>query len=55
MAKVLCVLYDDPVGGYPRTYDRDEIPSGRCRPSAAGCLGIFAIWICKPRRELDVT
>ncbi len=26
MAKVLCVLYDDPVGGYPRTYARDEIP-----------------------------
>ncbi len=26
MAKVLCVLYDDPVGGYPRRYARDEIP-----------------------------
>jgi formate dehydrogenase len=26
MAKVLCVLYDDPVDGYPRAYARDEIP-----------------------------
>ena len=26
MAKVLCVLYDDPVGGYPASYARDEIP-----------------------------
>lgn len=26
MAKVLCVLYDDPVGGYPTVYPRDEIP-----------------------------
>src|SRR5215468_3524145 len=26
MAKVVCVLYDDPVGGYPRQYARDDIP-----------------------------
>src|SRR6266536_1091967 len=26
MAKVLCVLYDDPVDGYPAAYARDEIP-----------------------------
>jgi formate dehydrogenase len=26
MANVLCVLYDDPVGGYPRSYAREEIP-----------------------------
>src|SRR5271163_1788152 len=26
MAKVLCVLYDDPVGGYPKSYPRDDIP-----------------------------
>ncbi len=26
MAKVLCVLYDDPVDGYPQSYARDEIP-----------------------------
>jgi formate dehydrogenase len=26
MAKVLCVLYDDPVGAYPASYARDEIP-----------------------------
>src|SRR6516225_1159861 len=26
MAKILCVLYDDPVDGYPPAYARDEIP-----------------------------
>jgi len=26
MATVLCVLYDDPVDGYPPTYPRDDIP-----------------------------
>ncbi|MDX6491652.1 MAG: formate dehydrogenase [Gaiellaceae bacterium] len=26
MAKILCVLYDDPVSGYPPEYGRDEIP-----------------------------
>ncbi len=27
MAKVLCVLYEDPVGGDPTTYARDKIPT----------------------------
>ena len=27
MAKVLCVLYDDPVDGYPESYARDAIPA----------------------------
>ncbi|MDX6286200.1 MAG: formate dehydrogenase [Frankiales bacterium] len=27
MAKVLCVLYDDPVDGYPSTYPRDGLPT----------------------------
>ena len=26
MAKILCVLYDDPVTGYPKKYARDDIP-----------------------------
>ncbi|MGH6837248.1 MAG: NAD-dependent formate dehydrogenase [Methylocella sp.] len=26
MAKVVCVLYDDPVDGYPKTYPRDDLP-----------------------------
>jgi formate dehydrogenase len=26
MAKIICVLYDDPVDGYPPTYARDDIP-----------------------------
>ena len=39
MAKVLCVLYDDPVDGYPKSYARDDIPtldqypSGQTLPS----------------------
>ncbi|MGW6501332.1 NAD-dependent formate dehydrogenase [Nonomuraea angiospora] len=27
MAKVLCVLYDDPIDGYPTTYARDDLPA----------------------------
>src|ERR1700735_4852188 len=27
MAKILCVLYDDPVGGYPTSYARADIPT----------------------------
>jgi len=27
MAKILCVLYDDPVDGYPTSYARDGLPS----------------------------
>ena len=26
MAKVLCVLYDDPASGYPPAYARDDVP-----------------------------
>ena len=26
MAKVVCVLYPDPVDGYPKAYARDDIP-----------------------------
>src|ERR687895_610646 len=26
MAKIICVLYDDPVGGYPKSYARYDIP-----------------------------
>ena len=26
MSKILCVLYDDPVDGYPPDYPRNEIP-----------------------------
>src|SRR5882672_9091570 len=27
MAKVVCVLYPDPVDGYPRSYARDDVPT----------------------------
>ena len=26
MAKILCVLYNDPIDGYPPTYPRDDVP-----------------------------
>jgi formate dehydrogenase len=26
MAKIVCVLYEDPVGGHPTTYARDGVP-----------------------------
>lgn len=32
MAKVVCVLYDDPVDGYPKSYARDSIPRIRHYP-----------------------
>ena len=32
MAKILCVLYPDPVGGYPPRYARDSIPTLRNYP-----------------------
>jgi formate dehydrogenase len=32
MAKVLCVLYDDPVGGHPKSYARDGIPNVETYP-----------------------
>jgi formate dehydrogenase len=42
MAKVLCVLYDDPVDGFPPAYARDAIPTissyhdGQSAPTPAG-------------------
>jgi formate dehydrogenase len=42
MAKVLCVLYDDPIDGYPPSYARDDIPQldhypgGQSTPTPAG-------------------
>ena len=35
MAKVLCVLYDDPVDGYPTGYARDEHPDASPLPRRA--------------------
>jgi formate dehydrogenase len=42
MAKILCVLYDDPVDGYPTSYPRDDLPridrypDGQSLPSPDG-------------------
>lgn len=32
MAKIVCVLYDDPVTGYPPAYARDGLPELECYP-----------------------
>jgi formate dehydrogenase len=32
MAKILCVLYDDPIDGYPKSYARDAIPKVESYP-----------------------
>ena len=32
MAKIVCVLYDDPVDGYPTTYPRDHMPTVESYP-----------------------
>lgn len=32
MAKVLCVFYDDPIGGMPTSYPRDGLPALDCYP-----------------------
>ena len=32
MSKILCVLYDDPVDGYPKSYARDGIPEVKSYP-----------------------
>ena len=38
MAKVVCVLYDDPVDGYPKSYARDGLPQARhAIPAAKRC------------------
>jgi formate dehydrogenase len=32
VAKIICVLYDDPVTGYPTSYARDDLPQPECYP-----------------------
>jgi formate dehydrogenase len=43
MAKVLCVLYEDPVDGYPASYARDEIPQIASYPGGQAAPGPHAI------------
>ncbi len=33
MAKIICVLYDDPVTGYPKSYARKDVPKLKCYPN----------------------
>lgn len=39
MGKIVCVLYDDPVGGYPTSYPRDDIPKITNYPDKYGKPG----------------
>ncbi len=39
-AKVVCVLYDDPKGGYPSSYARDDVPKITSYPDQFGNPGI---------------
>jgi formate dehydrogenase len=32
MAKIVCVLYDDPVDGFPKAYARDDVAQPKCYP-----------------------
>ncbi len=32
MAKIVCVLYDDPINGYPTSYARDDVPQPEIYP-----------------------
>src|SRR5262247_1258634 len=43
MAKVVCVLYDDPVDGYPAAYARDEIPQIAAYPGGQSTPSPHAI------------
>ena len=38
-AKVVAVLYDDPVGGYPKSYPRDSVPNVTSYPDQFGNPG----------------
>jgi hypothetical protein len=36
MAKIVCVLYEDPVTGYPRTYARGKLAGAGAHSYSAG-------------------
>jgi hypothetical protein len=64
MAKIIVVLYDDPVDGYPKTYARDAIPEiesypgGQTAPTPQGIdfkpgelLASWPLSSCRPGRH----
>ena len=51
MAKVLCVLYDDPVGGYPSTYARDDVPKLERYPLPLACALALSLLALALRRR----
>lgn len=44
MAKIVCVLYPDPVTGYPPTYARDESRPSPATPTAKPRLHRRDLW-----------
>lgn len=38
MVKIICVLYDDPVTGYPKSYPRDDIPKLKRYPDSQALI-----------------
>jgi formate dehydrogenase len=46
MAKVVCVLYDDPVDGYPKSYPRDDLPKIDRYPDGQTLPTPKASWAC---------
>ncbi len=69
MAKIVLVLYDDPVDGYPTSYARDDLPKierysdGQTLPTPKAidfqpgtCSGVFrANWACAHISKASVT
>jgi formate dehydrogenase len=59
MATVLCVLYDDPVDGYPPSYARDEVPTieryhdGQSTPTSGTSLSAQARYAAGAREILE--
>ena len=44
MAKIICVLYDDPVDGYPKSYARADLPKiDRYPGEAPPCHGAHVL------------
>jgi formate dehydrogenase len=46
MAKVVCVLYDDPIDGYPSRYARDDLPKIDHYPGGQTTPTPRASWAC---------
>ena len=43
MAKIVCVLYDDPIDGFPTSYARDDLPRIDHYPGGQTALAVYAL------------